>query len=304
MKIGLVGATGVLGRALVPLLLERGYSVRALARFANGKKSLFPREVECLTCDLLADDVSRSLPSLLTGCEAVIHAATAIPPDREAPGAWDANTKLRTEGTRRLLEGSLSAGVQLYVQQSIVMAYPDMGDRWIAEDTPLDTSPDRSGLCAPVIAMEEMVKAISPRQMRWCVLRGGAFVGPGTFQDVTIQRMLAGQEIVPGDGQNFISFVRVNDMASAVVAALQYAPNSSIFNINADPIRQGEYSDTLAALVGAPKPARDEHGHRPPSYRCSNQSAMTMLGWTPQSATYPSEYTQAHHGEPKAEPRF
>lgn len=161
------------------------------------------------------------------------------------------------------------------------MAYPDESDHWLDENTPLDTSPDRAAICAPVIAMEDMVRSVDAKTLKWYILRGGTFVGPGTFQEDEVAQLRAAQVIVPGDGGNFISAVHVADMATAIVAALQYASPGSIFNIVDEPIRQGDYWDHLANLVNALLLARSSKLPSPPSFRCSNRAAQTVLGWTP-----------------------
>jgi nucleoside-diphosphate-sugar epimerase len=153
------------------------------------------------------------------------------------------------------------------------------GDDWITEDIPLDSSPGRASICGPVIAMETMVREIPPEKLECCILRGGRFVGKGTFQDRAIENLRAGQERVPCDGSSFLSHIHVEDMASSVAAALVKAPAGSTFNIVDEPIRQGEYLERLAALVGAPKPRRDPNLACPPSQRCSNQAAKAVLGW-------------------------
>jgi hypothetical protein len=71
--------------------------------------------------------------------------------------------------------------------------------------------------------------------------------------------------------------------------ALESAPASSIFNIVDEPLRNGDYMDRLARLVGAPQPARDASKPCPPSYRCSNQAAGTVLGWMPVHGIWPTE---------------
>jgi nucleoside-diphosphate-sugar epimerase len=288
MNVCVVGATGVLGRALVPLLVSQGHSVRALSRFITAKETLFPREVECRYCDLLANDAPGTLPSLLDSVDAVIHAATQIPRDFDAPGAWEANTKLRTDGTRRLLEACLKAGVSVYIQQSNAMSYPDMGDRWITEDVPLDSSPPRASRTGPVIALENIVRAVSGESIRWCILRGGLFVGKGTKQEETINRIRMGEEVLAGDGTNYISLIHFDDFAAAVAAALQYGPPGSTFNINAEPLRQREYAHALARLFGAHPPRRDQTKPNPPSYRCSNARARKELHWEPRRPIYPT----------------
>lgn len=289
MKVGVVGPTGVLGRALVPLLLQRGHAVRALARSAQKAHTLLPQDVEIVECDLLSPDLEERLPSMLKGCGAVVHIATAIPHDFTAPGAWDATARLRTEGTERLLKASLEVGAERYIQQSIALAYPDHGDDWITEDVPIDSSPGRALICGPIIAMETMVRETPLVKLQWCILRGGMFVGKGTFQDRTLENLRARQERVPCDGSSFLSPIHVEDMASSIAEALVKAPAGSTFNIVDEPIRQGEYLDRLAALVGAPKPPRDPDLACPPSLRCSNQVAKAVLGWKPTHGIFPEK---------------
>jgi nucleoside-diphosphate-sugar epimerase len=287
MQVAIVGATGVLGRSLVPRLIAEEHIVRALARSPERAAALAAQGVEPVLGDLLAPDAADRLPALVAGCDVVIHTATAIPADSRLPGAWDANTRLRTEGTRLLLAAALQAGVEAYIQQSIVMAYPDSAHHWLDEATPLDTSPARAGVVGPVEIMEGLVRAVDPEQVRWVILRGGALVGPGTAQDQTIARLQAGTEVVPCDGRNFLSPVHVADMAEAVLLALQRAPAGSIFNVCDEPIRQGDYEDRLAALIGASPPPRDPTRPCPPSWRCSNYAARTTLAWEPTHGIWP-----------------
>ena len=286
MLVTIAGATGVLGRNLIPRLITKGYKIRALARSVERIKALFGDLVEAVEADLLQPEIDQSLPDLLAGSDAVIHIATAIPADRLAPGAWEVTTRLRTEGTRSLIAASLAAGASCYIQQSIALAYSDCGDRWIVESIPFDTSPDRAAINAPVIRMESMVRSIPTAKMRWCIFRGGMFVGPGTFQDGTISRLLKGEEFVPCSGQYFVSNLHVADMASAITAALHRAPAGSILNITADPVREGEYLDCLAVRNGAALPRHDQDMPCPPSIRCSNQAAQELLKWKPSYSIY------------------
>src|SRR5262249_9823172 len=152
-------------------------------------------------------------------------------------GIWDVNTHLRIDGTKRLLQASLDVGVKHYIQQSIVMAYADHGDEWIIEDAPLDPSRD------VVRKMEDMVRGIPTEQLNWCILRGGSFVGKDTAQEEIIEQLRAGEIRVACDGRNFISPIHVDDIASAVVAAFANAPAGSVFNINDEPLREGDYLD-------------------------------------------------------------
>ncbi len=280
----------MLGRALVPELARWGHRVRALARSPE-KAAQLPAGTEIVVGDLLAPEVEDKLAATLAGCEAVLHMATAIPSDFKAPSAWEANTRLRTEGTRRLLAASLAAGVSIYVQQSIVMAYVDGGEEWLDESTPLDESPERAEVCAPVRDMEARVLAVEAERMRCAILRGGMFVGPGTFQETLLAHLRAGREVVPGDGSAWVPLVHVEDMARAVPAAMVHGAAGSIFNIVDDPIRRGEYMDELARRLGAPAPPRDPAQRQQPSWRCSNRAAREVLGWEPRRGIWPEPLT-------------
>ena len=282
MRVLVVGATGVLGRALLPLLAEQGHTIRALVRTADQAERLTAAGVETVRGDLLDGETQGRLAEFAAGCDAIIHAATAIPRDRANTTGWEQTARLRTEGARALLDAAVRAGAGRYVQQSIIMAYADGGDDWLDESTPLASGSRLSSIAT----MEELVRGADPG-LTWCILRGGQFVGPETAQDDLLARLRAGEVIVPGDGGHFLSPVHVADVATAFAAALA-APPSSTYHVVDAPIRYGEYVDRLAALVGAPSPPRDPDQPRPPSWRCSNAAAQAALGWRPTHGIWPA----------------
>ena len=281
MTVLVAGATGVLGRALIPLLVARRYRVLAIARSASTAD--LPTEVEAIDADLLEDD----LFELVHQCDTVVHIATAIPSDPTAVGAWRTTARLRTEGTRRLLNAALTGRVRRYVQQSIVMAYRDGGDAWLDESAPLDDSQERADICGPVIEMEEMIREVRPQVLAWTILRGGSFVGAGAGEKTLIDKLRTGNAIVAGDGSNYVSLVNVADMASAVAVSLESAPAGSTFNIVDEPLRYGDYVDALSDLIGATRPRRATELTLPPSWRCTNRAAQTALGWMPRERIWP-----------------
>jgi 2-alkyl-3-oxoalkanoate reductase len=281
VTILVVGATGVLGRALVPRLIASRHNVRCLARSASTAE--LPAAAALIDADLLKDDLIEHV----RGCAAVVHIATAIPADPSAPGAWDLTARLRTVGTKRLLDAALACSVPRYVQQSIVMAYRDGGDGWLNEQASLDDSPGRAMVCRPVIEMEAMIRNVPPQRLGWTILRGGSFVGMGTGETTLIGALRAGAAVVADGGSNYLSPVHVDDMASAIALTLELAPAGSTFNIVDDPIRYGDYVDALADLIGVARPHRVATLPPPPSWRCTNKAAQTTLGWMPRGPLWP-----------------
>jgi nucleoside-diphosphate-sugar epimerase len=277
----------VLGRALVPRLLGSGAQVRALVRSPERAAAVLPGDVDIRALDILDSRAGEQLPGMLDKCDAVVHAATAIPADASAPGGWVATARLRIEGTQRLLAAAQLSGVRRYIQQSIATAYPDRGDQWIDEQTPLDEDPARNRICGPVREMEAMVRATSAERLGWCILRGGTFVGAGTVQERTIVRLRNADEPIVCGGRHFLPLVHVGDVAQAFALALERAPAGSVFNVNDMPIRQSDYLTRLAALVGAGAPCAAPLTACPPSLRCSNSRAVSILGWEPTHGIWP-----------------
>ena len=292
MRVAVAGATGVLGRALVPKLIEAGHQPVALARDTAKAERLFGgMPVEIKHCDLLARGCNElTVAELIDGCQGVIHAATAIPADFNAPDAWVRNTLLRIRGTGRLERAGLAIGAEVFLCQSIIMAYPDGGDEWLDEKTPIDWSGERREVCQPVGIMESMIWLLRkhPSKMRWAILKGGIFVGPGTFEEQTIEQIRRGELVVPGDGSHYVSLVHVDDVANAFVMALERAPTHSVFNVCAEPLRYGDYVDALADSIGAAHPKRHLSVSRPVSHRASNRAAREVLGWEPKRAVVPA----------------
>jgi nucleoside-diphosphate-sugar epimerase len=289
MRIFVFGATGVLGRALLPRLKRARHDIRALARTSHQAQALEAAGIEAIVGDGLQAETQQHLAELLKGCEAVIHIATAIPATLAEPSAWETTTRLRTIGTRVLLEASLQAGATYYLQQSIVMAYPDRGDAWLDEDQPLDTAQARPWISGAVSDMEGMVRAVPPERLRWIILRGGQYVGPGTGQEKLLALLRMGQVEIPGRGQRFLSPVHVVDMAEAIALALSRAPGGSIYQIVDQPLRYRDYITGLADRLHLPHPAYNASFPEEPSFRCSNGRAREQLGWRPQHSIWPDE---------------
>lgn len=287
MRIFVVGATGVLGRSLIPRLVSRGHSVLALVRSLERAEPLRDKGVELVEGDLLYSPAEQ-IEGLLAGCDVAAHLATALRPGSPGLGVTNTNAGLRTVGTRRLLDAALATGVPRLVQQSIALAYVDGGDAWLDEDTPFFQPTEPNGVASPVVQMEAMVRDADPGRLSWIILRGGAFVGPGTRQDDVIAALRQGDLEVPGDGSNWVSFIHTDDYAEAVALAMLSPLSNLVFNVTDEPVRNGEYLDALASRLGLPVPPRNRSLPLPRSYRCTSAAARSALGWAPVTSILPA----------------
>ena len=201
--VAIVGASGVLGRATLPRLLEAGYRVRALVRHEAQATRLAALGAESVVGDILQPE---SLPTLLQGCDAAMHLATAIPRNR-ATADWSLNDRIRREGTAYLLSACQVAGVRRYIQQSIALLMTGQGEAWVDETA----APVANPVTRSALDMERQVQA-SDRD--WVILRGGLFYGPGAGAEAGWRAAAReGTLRLPGDGSAFISLGEASDMA-------------------------------------------------------------------------------------------
>lgn len=273
MRTTIVGATGVLGRHVIPRLLERGHEVRAVVRTRGQADALQRTGVQAFVGDLLDRE---SLAQAVKGADNVLHLATAIPKDRG--GDWTMNDRIRREGTANLLHWAKECGATRYVQQSIIMLYGSPGQRIVDESEPLRPQP----YIRSAFDMEQLVQESG---MGWCILRGGHFYGLGTgAEDGWREQARTDSLRFPGDGGALISLVHVIDMARAVVMCAEGARPDSIYNVVDDrPVSRRDLFMHVAHQEGAPDPLPDATDL--PSLGCSNERIKRDLGWQP---TFPS----------------
>ncbi len=273
MRIAVVGSTGVLGRNVVPRLLERDHQVRVLARRQEQAPRLERSGVEVVIGDIFD---TAALLAVTQGCEAALHLATAIPRDGKD---WSTNNRIRREGTQNLLAAAEQNRVRRYVQQSIVLLYGRQGAR-VVDETALLQPGERIQSAAD---MEAYVRASS---LDWCIARGGSFYGPGTGRDEAWRESVRSESFrLPGDGSAFISLIHAADMAQAIVLCAEAAPAGSTYNIVDDePVSYRTLYEYIAAQEDRPEP---ETGgpEAYPSLACSNARIKAELHWQP---AYPS----------------
>src|SRR4051794_21189269 len=299
MRVFVAGATGALGRRLVPKLAERGHEVFGTTRSAAKQDELRalgaePVVVDALDKQAVATAVSEATPDV------IVHELTAIesiPSNmRRFDRAFAATNRLRTEGTDNLLA---AAGEARFVAQSYAgWPFARTGGPVKTEDDPLEPDPP-AGLRETLAAIRHLEARVT--EAGGLVLRYGGFYGPGTSLGAggeQVEMVRRRRFPVVGDGGGVWSFVHIDDAAEATAIAVERgAPG--IYNIVDDepaPVR--EWLPALAEAAGAKPP------HHVPAWLgriaagpagiammteirgASNAKARRDLGWVPAHASW------------------
>ncbi len=181
MRIFLAGATGAIGRRLVPLLVNAGHRVVGMTRSTEKAAALKDLGAEPVTVDVY-DRAALEQAVVAVRPDVVIHQLTDLP-QRSDPAALAAasarNARLRDEGTANLVAAATAAGVPRLIAQSIAFVYAT-GPTPHGEEDPLDSSPAQRTSVAGVMALERLVTQTPG--IDGLVLRYGHFYGPGTWQ--------------------------------------------------------------------------------------------------------------------------
>jgi nucleoside-diphosphate-sugar epimerase len=285
MRVFVAGASGVLGRRVVPLLVAAGHDVSALAR-SDGRAAL----VGGLGATPVRADVfdPDAMVRAVAGHEVVCNLATHIPATNRMamPGAWAENDRIRSEASRNLVDGALATGAARYVQESIAFLYRDGGERWLDESSPID--PVANLRSAPVA--EANAARFSASGATGVILRFAAFYGPDS--DATLDMIrLARRRIALGAGPHaYVSSITTDDAAAAVVSSL--AAPAGLYNVgDDDPVTRRDFFAALAGALGvrhsriAPAGLARLGGSKASvlvrSQRVSNGAFVEATGWKP-----------------------
>jgi nucleoside-diphosphate-sugar epimerase len=182
MNVFVAGATGVIGRPLLTLLVKAGHAVTGTTRSAAKLADIETRGAKGVVADAFDPGTLRRAVAAAKP-EAVIHQLTDLP-DVSDPAQMDAvrerNARVRIEGTRNLMAAAKAAGVRRVVAQSIAFVYAP-GKKPYREDDPLDSSDAQHVTMAGVLALEDAV--LNTPGIDGIVLRYGRLYGPGTWYD-------------------------------------------------------------------------------------------------------------------------
>ena len=261
MRVLVAGATGAMGKQLVPRLADSGHVVFAMIR----KESDKARASELGAVPVIADALDRAAVDAAVrqaAPEVVVHQLTAIGrvDPRHMERSFAPTNRLRREGTDNLLAAAQAVGVRRFVAQSNGgFTYARTGGSVKTEEDPLDPSPVRP-MTSMIAAVEYLEKAVlGASWTEGVVLRYGAFYGPGTSMAPGSEQfeMIRKRKFpVVGDGGGVWSFVHIADAAEATVVAIENGRRGVYNIVDDDPAPVAEWLPELAAKLGAKKPLR------------------------------------------------
>ena len=292
MRVFVAGASGAIGRRLLPQLVAAGHKVTATTRSPGKADQLralgaTPEVVDGLDASAVSEAVARSEP------EAIVHQMTALSgkPDMRRFDRWFASTnELRTRGTDILLAAAREAGVGRFVAQSYTgWTNPRSGGLVKSEDDPLDPEPLKAQT-ETLAAIRHVEQTVPASPLDGLVLRYANLYGPGASEPL-VELVRKRRFPVIGDGGGVWSWIHVDDAAAATLAALERG-RAGVYNIADDePARVSEWLPYLAEIVGAKPPlrvpkwvARLAAGAVPVRWMtegrgASNEKAKLELGW-------------------------
>ncbi|MGH2700950.1 MAG: NAD-dependent epimerase/dehydratase family protein [Actinomycetota bacterium] len=260
MRVFVAGATGAIGKQLVPRLVEAGHEVHGMTRSESKQAMLHelgavPAVADALDPDQVAEAVGGARPDV------IVHQLTAIGAldMRHFDRSFALTNRLRTEGTDHLLSAGQAVGVRRFVAQSYFASYARTGAAVKSEEDPFDPSPAREmrETAAAIRHLEEAV--LDARWTEGIVLRYGAFYGPGTSiaPDGEQSEMIRKRKFpLVGDGGGVWSFIHIADAAEATVAAVEHGSRGVYNVVDDDPAPVAEWLPALAQALGAKKPVR------------------------------------------------
>ena len=305
MRVFVTGASGAIGRRLVPQLIEAGHEVVGTHNSPASAELLralgaTPVLLDLLDARAVREAVLRSEP------EAIVHEATALANakfSRNFDKTGARTNELRTTGTDLLLAAAWEVGVRRFVAQSVAGfgRYAREGGPVKTEDDPVEQSPaaHTEQSAAALNHLEQAVTAFGGTALRYGVFYGAA-------NDGSIEPVRKRQFPIVGDGGGVWSWIHLDDAAAATVLALEHA-GPAIYNVVDDepaPVR--EWLPVLADVLGAKPPrhfptwlARLVAGEAvvlmsTEARGASNAKAKHELGWTPRCPSWRQGFPAVH----------
>ncbi len=299
MRVFVTGATGALGRYLVPGLVAAGHEVTATTTTPGKTGQLREAGAEPVVLDGL--DREAVIAAVLAATpEVILHEMTALAsmrslrnPDKQ----FAVTNDLRSRGTDNLLAAAKRAGTRRVIAQGYAGAGPDRRPGGLkTEADPSDWRPIRSAMRGPA-AIRHVEETVPMEVPEGIVLRYGGFYGPGA-SDVLLTMLRKRQVPVIGGGTGVSSFIEITDAAAATLTAVDRGAPGLYNIVDSDPAPVAEWLPYLAQVAGAKPPLRVPAwvgrllagefvvAQMTTSRGYSNEKARKELGWEPRYASW------------------
>jgi nucleoside-diphosphate-sugar epimerase len=261
MKTFVAGATGAVGTRLVPQLVANGHEVVGTTRSPEKVEALRALGAEPVVLDVLdAEAVGRAVSEAAP--EVVVHQATALSEMgnmRNLDKEFTETNRLRTAGTDNLLAAAKAVEAKKFVAQSFA-GWPYAKDgEWVKDESaPLDESPPATAV-ESMAAIRHLEAAVEDADGIGIVLRYGGFYGPGTSLaegGAFLEPIRKRQFPIVGNGAGMWSFVHIDDVAGATLAAIERGRRGVYNVVDDEPASAADWMPYLAQQLGAKPPRR------------------------------------------------
>jgi nucleoside-diphosphate-sugar epimerase len=302
VRVLVAGASGAIGRPLLPLLVKAGHEVTGTTRSERKAEEIRqagaePALVDVTDLDALRRTVHGAQP------EVVINQLTSLPDalDFRDKDALAETNRLRGEVGPVLAQAAADAGARRLIAQSVAFFYAPTGEGLKSEGDALLEAPEGSPFAEAVESLKTLERStLETSGLDGLVLRYGYFYGPGTYYAAdgsTAEQVGRRRFPIVGGGAGVFSYIHLDDAAAATAAAVERgAPG--IYNVCDDePAALSEWLPAYAEAIGAKPPrrvpawlarliaGREAVGMATGLRGASNAKAKRELGWQPQ---YPS----------------
>jgi len=272
-SVFVAGATGAVGRHLLPILVKAGYDVFGTTRDPRKAAQIESTGARPVLVDVfhrtaLIEAVGRAHPDV------IIHQLTDL-----TAADFSANDRLRIVGTRNLVDAAKAAGVRRMIAQSLAIVYAHKGEPATEQDPLADDTPAVRDTVKGVRALEAAVAELP----EGVILRYGLFYGTGTWYSKIGPFADAVRRAERPAGKGSSSFIHVEDAARAAMSAIDWPPG--VFNVVDDePAAGTEWLPVFARAIGAPAPPEGAfNGHE---QGASNAKLRQEFGWKPLHRTW------------------
>jgi nucleoside-diphosphate-sugar epimerase len=259
MRVFVAGASGAIGRPLIPKLVSAGHEVTGMTRRERSAEAIRAAGAQAAICDAL-DAAAVEDAVIAAAPEAIVSELTSLPKDYDLRTIdYGPTNRVRVEGGRNLISAGRKVGAGRYISQSIAFVYEPEGD-WVKDEEARTfiEPPGRfaSGLEATLTSEREALEADG---MEGLVLRYGQFYGPDTYFDRggSIAEQVRKRRFPQvGSGSGVFSFIHVDDAADATVASIERG-SPGIYNVvDDDPAPISDWLPIYADAINAKRPMR------------------------------------------------